>query len=165
MLVRIKDFIFRIVYILLIIYLLVFIPTFWGHKPLVVISGSMEPVLKVGGILYYEKIDVNEFDEGDILVYTTKDHVISHRIVNITDNGFITKGDVNNSVDGELVNENQILGKGTNWSIPFIGYYADYIYGHKYLLYISLALIIIDLCNDTYKEHKKKVGKAIEKQE
>lgn len=164
MLVRIKDFIFRIVYILLIIYLLVFIPTLWGHKPLVVISGSMEPVLKVGGILYYEKIDVNEFDEGDILVYTTKDHVISHRIVNITDNGFITKGDVNNSVDGELVNENQILGKGTNWSIPFIGYYADYIYGHKYLLYISLALIIIDLCNDTYKEHKKKVGKAIEKQ-
>lgn len=165
MLVRIKDFIFRIVYILLIIYLLVFIPTLWGHKPLVVISGSMEPVLKVGGILYYEKIDVNEFDEGDILVYTTKDHVISHRIVNITDNGFITKGDVNNSVDGELVNENQILGKGTNWCIPFIGYYADYIYGHKYLLYISLALIIIDLCNDTYKEHKKKVGKAIEKQE
>lgn len=165
MLVRIKDFIFRIVYILLIIYLLVFIPTLWGHKPLVVISGSMEPVLKVGGILYYEKTDVNEFDEGDILVYTTKDHVISHRIVNITDNGFITKGDVNNSVDGELVNENQILGKGTNWSIPFIGYYADYIYGHKYLLYISLALIIIDLCNDTYKEHKKKVGKAIEKQE
>lgn len=165
MLVRIKDFIFRIVYILLIIYLLVFIPTLWGHKPLVVISGSMEPVLKLGGILYYEKIDVNEFDEGDILVYTTKDHVISHRIVNITDNGFITKGDVNNSVDGELVNENQILGKGTNWSIPFIGYYADYIYGHKYLLYISLALIIIDLCNDTYKEHKKKVGKAIEKQE
>lgn len=165
MLVRIKDFIFRIVYILLIIYLLVFIPTLWGHKPLVVISGSMEPVLKVGGILYYEKIDVNEFDEGDILVYTTKDHVISHRIVNITDNGFITKGDVNNSVDGDLVNENQILGKGTNWSIPFIGYYADYIYGHKYLLYISLALIIIDLCNDTYKEHKKKVGKAIEKQE
>lgn len=164
MLVRIKDFIFRIVYILLIIYLLVFIPTLWGHKPLVVISGSMEPVLKVGGILYYEKIDVNEFDEGDILVYTTKDHVISHRIVNITDNGFITKGDVNNSVDGELVNENQILGKGTNWSIPFIGYYADYIYGHKYLLYISLALIIIDLCNDTYKEHKKKVGKIYEKE-
>ena len=63
MLVRIKDFIFRIVYILLIIYLLVFIPTLWGHKPLVVISGSMEPVLKVGGILYYEKIDVNEFDD------------------------------------------------------------------------------------------------------
>lgn len=165
MLVRVKDFIFRIIYILLIIYLLIFVPSIFGHKPLVVISGSMEPVLKVGGILYYEKININEFDEGDILVYTTKDHIISHRIVNITDNGFITKGDVNNAVDVDLVDSQQVLGKGTDWSIPFIGYYADYIYGHKYLLYISLGIIIIDLCNDTYKEHKKKVGKSIEKKE
>jgi signal peptidase len=165
MLVRIKDFIFRIIYILLIIYLLIFVPSIWGHKPLVVISGSMEPTLKVGGILYYEKIDINGLDEGDILVYETKDHIISHRIVEINEDGFITKGDANNSVDGVLINNNQILGKGTNWSIPYLGYYADYIYGHKYLLYISLGLIIIDLCNDAYKEHKKKVGNVIEKKE
>lgn len=164
MLVKIKDFIFRIIYILLIIYLLIFVPSLWGQKPLVVISGSMEPTLKVGGILYYEKIDVNELDEGDILVYQTKEHIISHRIVDITENGFITKGDINNSVDNYLVSDEQVLGKGTNWSIPFIGYYADYIYSHKYLLYISLGVIIVDLCNDMYKEHKKKVGKKIEKE-
>lgn len=164
MLVKIKDFIFRIIYILLIIYLLIFVPSLWGQKPLVVISGSMEPTLKVGGILYYEKIDINDFDEGDILVYQTKEHIISHRIVDINENGFITKGDINNSVDNYLVSDEQILGKGTNWSIPFIGYYADYIYSHKYLLYISLGLIIVDLCNDMYKEHKKKVGKKIEKE-
>lgn len=164
MLVKIKDFIFRIIYILLIIYLLIFVPSLWGQKPLVVISGSMEPTLKVGGILYYEKIDLNELDEGDILVYQTKEHIISHRIVDINENGFITKGDINNSVDNYLVSDEQILGKGTNWSIPFIGYYADYIYSHKYLLYISLGVIIVDLCNDMYKEHKKKVGKKIEKE-
>lgn len=164
MLVKIKDFIFRIIYILLIIYLLIFVPSLWGQKPLVVISGSMEPTLKVGGILYYEKIDINDFDEGDILVYQTKEHIISHRIVDINENGFITKGDINNSVDNYLVSDEQILGKGTNWSIPFIGYYADYIYSHKYLLYISLGVIIVDLCNDMYKEHKKKVGKKIEKE-
>lgn len=164
MLVKIKDFIFRIIYILLIIYLLIFVPSLWGQKPLVVISGSMEPTLKVGGILYYEKIDINELDEGDILVYQTKEHIISHRIVDINENGFITKGDINNSVDNYLVSDEQVLGKGTNWSIPFIGYYADYIYSHKYLLYISLGVIIVDLCNDMYKEHKKKVGKKIEKE-
>ncbi len=164
MLVKIKDFIFRIIYILLIIYLLIFVPSLWGQKPLVVISGSMEPTLKVGGILYYEKIDINELDEGDILVYQTKEHIISHRIVDITENGFITKGDINNSVDNYLVSDEQVLGKGTDWSIPFIGYYADYIYSHKYLLYISLGVIIVDLCNDMYKEHKKKVGKKIEKE-
>lgn len=164
MLVKIKDFIFRIVYILLIIYLLIFVPSLWGQKPLVVISGSMEPTLKVGGILYYEKINIDEFDEGDILVYQTKEHIISHRIMDINENGFITKGDINNSVDNYLVSDEQILGKGTNWSIPFIGYYADYIYSHKYLLYISLGIIIVDLCNDVYKEHKKKVGKKVEKE-
>lgn len=63
MLVRLKDFIFRIIYILLIIYLLIFVPSVFGHKPLVIISGSMEPVLKIGGILYYEKININKFDE------------------------------------------------------------------------------------------------------
>ena len=67
-------------------------------------------------------------------------------------------------MDGELVNPKQVLGKGTDWSIPFIGYYADYVYSHKYLLYISLGVIILDFCNDTYKLHKKKVGKKIEKE-
>lgn len=164
MLVKIKDFIFRIIYILLIIYLLIFVPSLWGQKPLVVISGSMEPTLKVGGVLYYEKININELDEGDILVYQANEHIISHRIVDIIEDDFITKGDKNNSIDNYLVSSNQVLGKGTNWSIPFIGYYADYIYGHKYLLYISLGIIIVDLCNDVYKEHKKKVGKICEKE-
>lgn len=165
MLVKVKNFIFGIVYILLIIYLLIFVPSFFGHKPLVVVSGSMEPVLKVGSILYYQQVDIEEFDEGDILVYQSKDHTISHRIVDINEDGFITKGDKNNAVDSEIVNSNQIIGKGTNWSIPFIGYYADYIYSHKYLLFASLAIIIVDLCNDYYIERKKKVGNLIEKKE
>lgn len=134
MLVKIKNFIFRIIYILLIIYLLIFIPSFFGYKPLVVISGSMEPTLKVGGILYYEKVEIDELDEGDILVYQNRDNIISHRIVDVIENKFITKGDMNNSEDNILIDESVILGKGTNWSIPILGYYADYIYSHKYIL-------------------------------
>jgi len=77
MLIKIKDFIFRVIYILILIYLCVFIPSFWGHKPLVVISGSMEPILKVGGILYYHTQDLKDFDTGDILVYQTKEHIFN----------------------------------------------------------------------------------------
>lgn len=163
MLIKIKNVIFRILYVLIIIYLLVFVPCLWGHKPLVVISGSMEPTLKVGGILYYEKMELENFKTNDILVYKTKDHIISHRIVDIVDDGFITKGDANNSVDNNLVNKNQVLGKGTNWSIPYIGYYADFIYTHKYLLYISLSIIVVDMLNDFYRDHKKKRGLINEK--
>ena len=32
------------------------------------------------------------------------------------------------------------------------------------LIYISLGVIILDFCNDTYKLHKTKVGKKIEKE-
>ncbi len=163
MLLKIKNFIFRIWYLLILIYLLIFIPSFWGHKPLVVISGSMEPILKVGGILYYHEQDISEFKNGDILVYSTKKHIISHRIVDKTETGFITKGDANSSNDYLEIKKEQILGKGTNWSIPYLGYYASYIYTHKYLLFVSVGVIILDLCNDLYKDHKKKDGKTNEK--
>ena len=152
---KIKEIFLKVIYILITIYLLIFIPSFWGHKPLVVISGSMEPVLKVGGILYYHEERINNFDKNDILVYELNEHIISHRIVEISDSTFLTKGDANQSVDTYFVDKNQVLGKGTDWSIPYIGYYADFIYHHKYLLFISIGIIIIDLSYDFYKNRKK----------
>lgn len=160
---KIKDFILRIIYILVIIYLITFIPCLWGHKPLVVISGSMEPTLKVGSLLYYHKEDLDSFNKNDILVYKTKHHIVSHRIVEISEDGFITKGDANRTIDSNQVYEEQVLGKGVNWCIPYLGYYTDFIYHHKYLIYMSILLLVIDLCNDFYFNHKKKVGKRNEK--
>ena len=154
MLKKIKNFIFQLIYIFLITYLVVFIPVFWGHKPLVIISGSMSPTLQIGGILYYHEYDVKNFKKGDILVYKTKDHIISHRVVEKTQDGYVTKGDYNKSNDSNIVNFNQILGKGTNWCIPYIGYYADFIYNHKYILYTFLFMIIIDAIYDNAKKKK-----------
>lgn len=157
MLRKIKDIIFKIIYLCIATYLLIFIPTIWGYKPLVVISGSMQPILKVGGILYYEEIDINDFDVGDIVAYELNDHTISHRIIKIEEDGFVTKGDYNKSVDTYKVKFNQVLGKGTNWSIPYIGYYADFMYSHRSFSCILMIIIGIDLCNDWYVLRKKKV--------
>ena len=143
-----KEIFIKIIYLFLLMYLIIFIPKLFGYNPLVVISGSMEPTLKVGGLLYYEEIDINDFKEKDILVYELKDHIISHRVVEHLDNGFITKGDANNSYDSSIVNDNQVLGRGTNWSIPLLGYYADFIFRHKYILKILLSIGIIDLFVD-----------------
>ena len=150
-----KNIIFKVFYILIIIYLIIFIPVLWGKRPLVVISGSMEPILKVGGILYYEKINLDDFKKDDILVYQLNKHTISHRIIDKTENGFLTKGDNNKSIDTYEVEKQQVIGKGTNWSIPYIGYYADFIYTHKYLLFISVGVIIIDLLVDAYNDRKR----------
>ena len=148
MLKQIKEIIIKVLYVLILLYLLIFIPVFWGYKPLVVISGSMEPVLKVGGILYYKEYNIKSFKEGDILVYKSNKHIISHRIVNKNNNSFITKGDANKGVDRKKVYNKQIIGKGTNFSLPYIGYYGDFIYRHKYILLISILFIIIDYLNE-----------------
>lgn len=150
-----KNIIIKLLYILISIYLIIFIPSIWGEKPLVILSGSMEPILKVGGILYYKEENINDFNEGDVLVYQLNDHIISHRIVKVLDDSFITKGDNNKSIDTYEVLNYQILGKGTNWSIPYIGYYADFIYNHKYLLVIAAGLIFMDICYDNKKEKMK----------
>lgn len=151
-----KEIFIKIIYLFLLMYLIIFIPKLFGCNPLVVISGSMEPTLKVGGLLYYEEIDINDFKEKDILVYELKDHIISHRVVEHLDNGFITKGDANNSYDSSIVSDNQVLGRGTNWSIPFLGYYADFIFRHKYILKILLSIGIIDLFVDYLIKRKEK---------
>lgn len=154
---KIKNYFFKIIYILVLIYLLTFVPSFIGYKPLVILSGSMEPVLKVGGILYYHEVDIDSFEENDILVYKTKNHIISHRVVSKTDNGYITRGDNNWNIDDGEIDKSQILGKGTNWSIPFLGYYTNFIYTHKYILFVAVILVLFDLMNDYYFIHKKKV--------
>ena len=151
-----KEIFIKIIYLFLLMYLIIFIPKLFGYNPLVVISGSMEPTLKVGGLLYYEEIDINDFKEKDILVYELKDHIISHRVVEHLDNGFITKGDANNSYDSSIVSDNQVLGRGTNWSIPLLGYYADFIFRHKYILKILLSIGIIDLFVDYLIKRKEK---------
>lgn len=140
----IRSIILKLICILITIYLVIFIPTIWGYKPLVIVSGSMEKVLKVGGILYYKDIDIDKFETGDILVYRSKDHIVSHRVVEKTKEGYITKGDVNKESDG-LIDKSNILGKGTNWSIPYIGYYANFIYKHKFILYAFATIVFLDL--------------------
>lgn len=140
----IKKVFLSTLYILLLLYLVIFIPTLWGYKPLVIISGSMEPILKVGGILYYKEIDTQEYKNNDIVVFKASKYLISHRIVEITDDGFITKGDANKNIDSNKVYFNKALGKGTNWSIPYIGYYADFIYKNKWILVIILIILIIN---------------------
>ena len=149
-----KNIIFKVFYILIIIYLIIFIPVLWGKRPLVVISGSMEPILKVGGILYHEKINLDDFKKDDILVYQLNEHIVSHRIVNINEYGFETKGDNNNSSDSYIVDKNNVIGRGNNWSIPYIGYYADFIYNHKYLLIVMIILSYFNIWFNSKKDKK-----------
>lgn len=94
-----------------------------GIEPFVVISGSMEPAIETGSLSFvnkhakYDNIKVN-----DVIAYTapTGDKV-THRVVNITEEGMETQGDRNNTSDGISTNRDNFIGKNI-FSIPKLGY-------------------------------------------
>lgn len=94
------------------------VPQLFGYAQLVVLSGSMDPALKVGDlvIIHEEK----EYQKQDIITFRTEIAPTTHRIIETKDTGFITKGDANNVEDEGIVTRNQIYGR-VIMSIPKVG--------------------------------------------
>ena len=61
------------------------IPSFFGYKPFIVLSGSMEPTINTGDLAISKEIDTSTLKVGDIISFKIKDNiVVTHRIVEIT---------------------------------------------------------------------------------
>lgn len=90
------------------------VPAFFGWKPFIVLSGSMETQISVGDIVIVKEVDTRTLKKGDIIAFRNKDIVITHRIDDIiTEDGkvkYITKGDNNNTRDEGTVLPEQVEG-------------------------------------------------------
>lgn len=96
-----------------------------GIRPYVVRSGSMEPAIKTGSIVFVnERADYNELEPGDIIVFENGATKVTHRILSIQADGIETKGDNNNTTDGITTTKNNFTGKVFYW-IPGIGFLLD----------------------------------------
>ena len=100
-----------------------------GIDVFVVLSGSMEPKIHTGALVYVKESD--EFKVGDIITYQVSDSMsATHRIVDVIEdeNGlsFKTKGDANDHEDSSLVREDEVIGT-VMFSIPFLGYLMNYV--------------------------------------
>ena len=71
----------------------------FGYKPVLVLTGSMEPTLKVNGLAIVQKTNYNNVEINDIIMYELDDKLITHRVIEKTDDGIVTKGDNNNAPD------------------------------------------------------------------
>lgn len=91
----------------------------FGYRAVCVLSGSMEETLSVGDIVLIREEE--NYKKDDIISFREENTIITHRIIEITDDGFITKGDANNAVDSEVVKQKDIIGKKI-LIIPWIGY-------------------------------------------
>ena len=81
-----------------------------GYGILDVISGSMEPTIKVGDLIVINTKDKN-INVGDVVTFYDVDMAfVTHRVVSINDDIMITKGDANDSLD-DPIPLNNIVGK------------------------------------------------------
>jgi signal peptidase len=102
---------------------------------LAVASGSMEPVLYAGDLIFVEGIqnfsDIHVAPKdadppGDILVYQGVPHLIVHRAIDkkeSTDGSivFIIHGDANPDGTNEQVAEDRIIGRYIGFKVPWLG--------------------------------------------
>lgn len=92
------------------------VPSVFGYKPFVVLSGSMSPNIQVGDLIFIKNTNTDNLKEKDIIAYKNSSNIITtHRIVAIQyvngEKCFMTKGDANNVADEKIVCKDKIEGK------------------------------------------------------
>ena len=147
--------------ILLVLACLLIVPNLIGFKSFAVISGSMEPNIHVGSIVYAKPVDYKELKVGDVISFKINDStMVTHRINSIHEknNSFITKGDANNTVDGTPVPYQNIVGK-VKFTVPFIGYISMNIktpLGIAMLCGVVAIIIILNFLPDVLEHEEEK---------
>lgn len=143
-----------------------------GYTPYTILSGSMEPTYHVGSLIYVKKVDTSTLEAGDPITFAlSEDTIATHRIVEVVPDEedasvirFRTKGDANKTVDGALVHYKNVLGKPV-FTIPYLGYVADYIQ-HPPGMYTAIAagviLLLLVFVPDMFDDEKKKKKSASE---
>ena len=127
-----------------------FIPKLIGIESYLVLSGSMEPELKTGSLVYVDtKVKAEDICVKDIIAFKIDDKTrITHRVIEINKAHFITKGDANKTEDLAPVPFVNYEGKILGCSY-LIGTFCSFINSAKGRI-LLLTLFIIELIWSQY---------------
>ena len=129
--------------ILLALAAVLLLPKLLGYQEYAVLSGSMEPQIEVGALVYDRTFnEAANLAVGDIITYRlTGDTLVTHRIVSVDKEGktVTTKGDANEMEDAVPVSFDAIMGVYA-FDFPLLGYLTIYV---KTPLGISAASVIL----------------------
>jgi len=134
------------------------LPITGNIKFMIVLSGSMQPTIKTGSIVMTKP--ASEYKVGDIITfgpYSRTKTPTTHRIVEVKNGTYITKGDMNNASDAKPVTQREIIGK-VIFDAPYLGYVVGFTrkpVGFVLVLLIPAAVIVSDEIKKIIKEIKK----------
>ena len=132
------------------------VPRFLGYEIYNVISGSMEPEIPVGSIVYVEPVDPSVMSEGDIIAFASGGSIVIHRVVtnHLVDQDIVTKGDANEQEDLEPIPYPNIRGRVVR-HYPILGQlmmvYASNP-GKVLLLCLALSGVLLHVVAGRYRE-------------
>ena len=134
------------------------IPRVFGYEVYNIVSGSMEPSVPRGSLVFVRPTDWSEIRTDDVIAFDRGGGVVTHRVVEIRagDMEFITKGDANEEKDILPVTSSELIGK-VEKHIPFAGMLAAQLsswQGKLCLLSLAAAGLLLRLAA----EQKRKNG-------
>lgn len=91
------------------------VPSIFGYKPFIVLSGSMETEIFKGDLIIVKITNPEELKIDDVIAFRDAEGTVTtHRIIDIIEKDenkyFVTKGDNNSSQDQNLVGVNDVEG-------------------------------------------------------
>lgn len=105
------------------------LPRLMGYQIYTVVTGSMEPEIPVGSMVYVKSIAPKELKEKDVVAFyggRDTNAIITHRVVhnNLISGQIITKGDANKTADMNPVSYSDVIGI-VEYTIPKAGALAQ----------------------------------------
>lgn len=96
-----------------------------NYKVFLVQSGSMEPALRTGDVVVVKP--VSQYRQNDIITFNShQNFTVTHRIIQVDNQSYTTKGDANPVSDQEIIDISKILGK-VFYTIPKLGYFIMFV--------------------------------------
>ena len=141
------------------------VPKAFGVRIYGVLTGSMTPAYSVGGVVYVMEENPLEIQVGDVITYSlgsNTEYVMTHRVIEIVDGNFITKGDANNTADPEPVSPQRVIGKVV-YFLPGMAGVAEFVNsvtGRSIFIMLFALSFILWVIADMIYPSERKVKKA-----
>ncbi len=128
----------------------------YGNTSYIMLLGnSMYPNIESGTLIIVQPDE--QYLLGDIIAFVNEDNVnVVHRIVEETDEGFVTKGDNNPKNDEEAVPYDEVLGRA-KFIIPYVGFTSLFLKSPLGMAIFGVWVLILVLPK---KPRKEKVGEG-----
>lgn len=153
---------------------LLILPRCFGFVNLAVLSGSMEPNIPVGSVVFVKDVEPDTLEADDVITYTIGNGtMVTHRVVevDVANQAIITKGDANETQDASPVAFSQVIGK-MKAHIPLLGYISIYLktplgiaVGCGVLIIVILLAYLPDVFTKEENADKKDSKKKSQKEE